>query len=96
MLAAIQFDNQVRLQAHEIQNIVPEGMLPPKFKAAHLTSTQMTLQSLFRIGHIVAQRALQFVFMDLFVGLAFHDKNPIPSLTLPLKGRVKFPRTWKT
>jgi len=63
-------------------------MLSAEFKAVHLPSAQMLPQLLLGIRHIAAQDPLQPISEDLLIGLSLHDGNPIPSLTLPLKGRV--------
>jgi hypothetical protein len=54
MLSSINLDNQSLLQAYEIDDVIPERMLPSEFVAAKLTESQMLPQETLRRRRIVA------------------------------------------
>jgi hypothetical protein len=61
VLAAIQFDNQFRFEAHEIANVRTERSLPAKFEAANLSSLEAAPEQPLGIGAILAQGSSEAV-----------------------------------
>jgi hypothetical protein len=66
-------------------------MLPTELVAAHPLSAKQLPQPTLCIGRVSAQLTRETVDEDLLVGLTKHAMpiplgNPIPTLTLPLKG----------
>jgi hypothetical protein len=55
MLAAIDFDDQARLVASKIDDVNPEGHLPPKLVPVDLTRSQDLPDASFRVGHMPPQ-----------------------------------------
>ena len=67
-------------------------MLPAKFEVSNLFAAQAIPEKFLCVGWILAQATLQFWLENVRVGLAFHLQfsdffSPIPTPTLPLKGR---------
>jgi hypothetical protein len=92
MLTTVSFDDQSFFKTGKIENIVLVWMLPAKFQAVHPPAVQKAPELPLCIGHIVPEHTLQTMLQKEFVCLAMHVKTistkPIPTLTLPLKGRV--------
>ena len=90
---AIHFHNQAPFQAHEVQHIVHERMLTTEFAIGDLTAAQAPPQVIFGIGQVDSQLPLQRIVDDETVRLPLHcfvpflSRQPIPTPTLPLKGR---------
>jgi hypothetical protein len=57
VLPAIQLNDKPRLMTEEIQDKLLKGMLTAKAKTAELFAAQAMPQQLFRIGHVLPQRA---------------------------------------
>jgi len=55
MLAAVQFDHQTVLKTNKVDNVRPDGLLPPEFAAQKLPVAQPTPEQPFRIGGTLAQ-----------------------------------------
>ena len=88
MLTTIDFHNKPRLKTNKIKNEVPKRMLSAEFHAPHLFLPEALPKPALRLRHVLSQCALEFPAGNELIRLAFHGPNPIPALTLPLKGRV--------
>jgi hypothetical protein len=60
VLSAIQLNGKLCLMAKEIEDKLFEGMLAAKTKPPNLFAAQAMPQRLFRIGHVLQQRAGRF------------------------------------
>jgi hypothetical protein len=90
MLSAIHFYHEHRFQTYEIEDVIFKGMLPAKCKMSDLFAAQAIPEKFLCIGLIFAKATLQFWLEDGLAGLASHGAAlllPIPTPTLPLKGR---------
>ena len=91
VLSTIHFNREHRLQAYEIDDIVPEGMLPAKLEVSHLLSPQAGPDTLLCVSRILTQTALQPWLEDSLVCLAFHAAAyPIPTPPLEGEGEREF------
>src|SRR5262245_58259892 len=61
-------------------------MLPAKLQAGELLSLERKPKSTFSVRHALAQTTLKSWPQDAGIRLTLHG-DPIPTLTLPLKGR---------
>ena len=87
VLPPIHLNDEPLLKTDKIQDVVTKWMLTAKFQTRNLATSQEMPQSLFRVGHVVAQRSLQLPRTYFVVCLADHNlPHPLPRL--PLKGRV--------
>ena len=57
MLAAIQFDDDSRLETNEVADVAADLALSPELEAVQLASTQMLPQATFGFGGVVAEMA---------------------------------------
>ena len=55
MLAAIDFDNQAMLDAHEVENVRTKWVLAAKAQVGELVFAQMKPESMLGIGHVAAE-----------------------------------------
>lgn len=89
MLSAVEFNNQLCFERDEVCDVVANGVLPTEFDTEHLFAAQMLPKCLLGAGRVVSECLRATFIVDNRVGLMFHSirLNPIPTLTLPLKGR---------
>jgi hypothetical protein len=80
MLSAINFNNNIFLQADKIHNKGTHRILPPEFPTAQLSIPQMTPQPPFGIGHLLSQGSGE---------LPGHLRRPSPQPS-PLAGERGF------
>jgi len=57
MLAAVQFDNDRRLEANEVTDVTTDLALAPELETVELASTQMLPQAAFGFGSVFAEMA---------------------------------------
>src|SRR4029453_2451820 len=90
MLTTVQFDDNGSLEAHEIQNVIGERVLPTKFAVLDLPAAQALPKHMLSIRRCIAQPALQPWSENRLLRLSFHDacQQHHPHPTLPLKGGV--------
>jgi hypothetical protein len=62
MLAAIDFDDQPRVQAGKVDNVVVDRYLPTEAKPIDLALAQEAPQGALRVRHIVAEAACVLVW----------------------------------
>src|SRR3546814_8395671 len=72
MLSSIELDHDSSLKTCEIENVVAERMLPPKFCSVDLPAPQRLPQLVFGVGRVASQCALALIIADFLPGLAFH------------------------
>src|SRR3546814_5991574 len=72
MLSSIELDHDSSLKTCEIENVVAERMLPPKFCSVDLPAPQRLPQLVFGVGRVASQCALALIVADFLPGLAFH------------------------
>jgi hypothetical protein len=88
VLPAIHVNHELGVETNEVEDPVLEGMLTAKLQARDLSRAQQVPKLALGIGHCLAEFALKLRGADDFAGLTTHCLIPIPSLALPLKGRV--------
>ena len=74
-MAAINLNNQHRIKAYEVENIVAIRMLAPKLKPRHLAPAKMLPEYVLGIRHVIAQMPLAFCSENGLVGLRFHSNT---------------------
>jgi hypothetical protein len=57
MLPAIQFDNQLSLEANEVPDKWPDRCLAAKLESVQLHVTEFAPKAFFRVGEVLAKRA---------------------------------------
>src|SRR3546814_16520965 len=72
MLSSIELDHDSSLKTCEIENVVAERMLPPKFCSVDLPAPQRLPQLVFGVGRVASQCALALIIAEFIPGLAFH------------------------
>ena len=72
MLATIDLNSEHSLKADKIDDVVTKMVLPAKFEARYLPSSQGAPQTLLGVSHIATQPPLQLGAQNILVGLAFH------------------------
>jgi len=82
MLAPINLDDQLGLEANEIQNVIPQRVLPAELQIRNLLSAQEVPQSCFGVSHTPAQFPRKLSLQNKVVCLAFH-RNPSPPQPSP-------------
>jgi hypothetical protein len=78
VLASINLDDELGLKANEIQNVIPEGMLPAEFETSHLPSAQRAPQAQLSVGHASAQYARKLPLQNVLVRLSLHRNPSLP------------------
>jgi len=88
VLTAVDFYDELAIQANEIQDVVAIRMLSAELASFELSPFQSIPECALRIGSSVAEPLLQLRSEDVVVGLAFHVRvdaklKPIPTQPSP-------------
>jgi len=89
MLTTVYLDNQLALQAHEIEDVITKRVLTAKLETRNLPIAQNLPQSLF--ASVILFRNLRCNLFESILLFVWPSKMyPIPTLTPPLEGEGKF------
>ena len=92
VLRAIDFDDQLPLEAHEIDDVIPDRLLAPEFQATESRGAQMPPQARFRFGGRAAH-ALGEREECVWHGIIFSMPATKPNRTIPKTGCDFFARS---
>jgi hypothetical protein len=89
VLTAVDFDDQLALEADEVDNISPEDVLSPKFVAVELAQPQPAPEDPLGVGGVRSQQACELALHSnggLIGAQRIVGSLPTPHLVLPPQG----------
>ena len=91
VLAAVQLDDQIRLQASEVDNIGTKRVLTPKSISDVVSSPQQAPKFPLGVSLVAAKRTGKFVGHQTYFSVYPHPEDAFRILRPPLKGEVETP-----